>query len=84
MLTIDGELPIFLDLGQLKNILTNITCHYMNTVLDDPPPTKGALKNNFTFYTSMHPVRLRCESPEYLDIPARSRLASRALQRLKL
>jgi hypothetical protein len=45
---------------------------------------KGSLKNNFTFYTPMHPVWLRCESSEYLDIPAFSRLARRAPQRLKL
>ncbi|CAB1057253.1 hypothetical protein D1BOALGB6SA_1992 [Olavius sp. associated proteobacterium Delta 1] len=46
--------------------------------------TKGSLKNNFTFYTPMHPVWLRCESPEYLDIPMLSRLARRAPQHLKL
>jgi hypothetical protein len=47
-------------------------------------PAKGSLKNNFTFYTPMHPARLRCESSEYPDIPAFSRLAGRAPQRLKL
>jgi hypothetical protein len=46
--------------------------------------TKGSLKNNFTFYTPLHPTWLRCESSEYPDIPALSRLASRAPQRLKL
>jgi hypothetical protein len=45
---------------------------------------KGSLKNNFTFYTPMHPAWLRCESSEYPDIPAFSRLARRAPQRLKL
>jgi len=45
---------------------------------------KGSLKNNFTFYTPMHLLRLRCESAEYPDIPASSRLAKRAPQRLKL
>ena len=45
---------------------------------------KGSRKNNFTFYTSMHPARQRCESSEYPDIPAFSRLAGRAPQRLKL
>jgi hypothetical protein len=48
------------------------------------PDTKGSLKNNFTFYTPMHLFRLRCESSEYPDIPAFSRLAGRAPQRLKL
>jgi hypothetical protein len=47
-------------------------------------PAKGSLKNNFTFYTPMHLLRLRCESSEYPDIPAFSRLAARAPQRLKL
>jgi hypothetical protein len=32
----------------------------------------------------MHPVRLRCENSEYPDIPAFSRLAGLAPQRLKL
>ncbi|MDP2643808.1 MAG: hypothetical protein Q8P24_02605 [Desulfobacterales bacterium] len=45
---------------------------------------KGSRKNNFTFYTPMHPVWLRCENSEYPDIPAFSRLAIRAHQRLKL
>jgi hypothetical protein len=45
---------------------------------------KGSLKNNFTFYVPMHPAWLRCESSEYPDIPAFSRLARRAPQRLKL
>jgi hypothetical protein len=45
---------------------------------------KGSLKNNFTFYTPLHPARLRCESSEYQDIPAFSRFASRAPQPLKL
>jgi len=54
---------------------------------------KGSLKNNFTFYapmhhnqykTLMHPAWLRCESSEYPDIPAFSRLARRAPQRLNL
>jgi hypothetical protein len=40
--------------------------------------TEGSLKDNFTFYTPMHPARLRCESSEYPDIPAFSRLAGRA------
>jgi len=48
------------------------------------PAIKGSLKNNFTFYTPLHPVWLRCESSEYPDIPALSRLARRAPQRLKL
>ncbi len=26
---------------------------------------KGSLKNNFTFWTSIHPVRLRCGSSKY-------------------
>jgi len=34
--------------------------------------------------TPMHPVWLRCENSEYLDIPAFSRLARWAPQRLKL
>jgi hypothetical protein len=38
------------------------------------PATKGSLKNNFTFYTPMHLFRLRCESSEFPDIPAFSRL----------
>jgi hypothetical protein len=46
--------------------------------------SKGSLKNNFTFYTPMHPGCLRCESSEYPDIPAFSRLVRRAPQRLKL
>ncbi len=46
--------------------------------------TKGSLKNNFTFYTPEHPAWLRCESSEYPDIPAFSRLARQAPQRLKL
>jgi hypothetical protein len=46
--------------------------------------SKGSLKNNFTFYTPMHPAWLRCESSEYPDIPAISRLARQAPQRLKL
>jgi len=45
---------------------------------------KGSLKNNFTFYTPIHLLRLRCESSEYKDIPSSSRLAERASQRLKL
>jgi hypothetical protein len=45
---------------------------------------KGSLKNHFTFYAPMHPARLRYESSEYPDIPALSRLAGRAPQRLKL
>jgi hypothetical protein len=45
---------------------------------------KGSLKNNFTFYTPMHTAWLRCESSQYPDIPAFSRLARRAPQRLKL
>jgi hypothetical protein len=49
-----------------------------------PGRTKGSLKNNFTFYTPMHPAWRRCESSEYPDIPAFSRLASQAPQRLKL
>ena len=40
---------------------------------------KGSLKKNFTFYTPMHPARLCCESSEYPDSPAFSRLARRAL-----
>jgi hypothetical protein len=47
-------------------------------------PTKGSFKNNFTFYTPMHFLQLRCESSGYPDIPAISRLAARAPQRLKL
>jgi len=47
-------------------------------------PAKGSLRNNFTFYAPMHPAWLRCENSEYPDIPALSRLASRALQRLKI
>jgi hypothetical protein len=46
--------------------------------------TKGSLKNNFTFYTPLHPAWLRCESSEYSDIPVLSRLAGQAPQRLKL
>ena len=45
---------------------------------------KGSLKNNFTFYTPIHLLRLCCQSSEYPDIPAFSRLAARAPQRLKL
>jgi hypothetical protein len=45
---------------------------------------KGSLKNNFPFYTPLHPAWLRCESSEYKDIPAFSRLAGQAPQRLKL
>ena len=41
-------------------------------------------QNNFTFYTPIHPVWRRCETSEYQDIPAFSRLARRAPQRLKL
>jgi hypothetical protein len=44
---------------------------------------KGSLKNKFTFYTPMHLFQLRCESSEYPDIPAFSRLAERSPQRLK-
>jgi len=47
-------------------------------------PAKGSLKNNFTFYALMHPAWLRCENSEYPDIPTLSRLAGRALQRLKI
>jgi len=46
--------------------------------------TKGSLKNNFTFWTPMHPVWPRCENSEYPDIPAFSRLARRVPQRPKL
>jgi hypothetical protein len=46
--------------------------------------TEGSLKNNFGFYTPMHPAWRRCESSEYPDIPAFSRLANRTPQRLKL
>ena len=49
-----------------------------------PWTTKGSLKNNFTFYTPMQPAWRRCESSEYPDIPAFSRLARRTPQRLKL
>jgi hypothetical protein len=35
------------------------------------------------FYMLMHPARQRCEPSGYPDIPAFSRLASRAPQRLK-
>jgi len=49
-----------------------------------PVAAKGSLKNNFTFYTPIHLFQLRCESSEYPDIPAFSRLAARAPQRLKL
>jgi hypothetical protein len=51
---------------------------------NDESGTKGSLKDNFTFYTPMHLIRLRCESSEYQDIPAFSRLAARAPQRLNL
>jgi hypothetical protein len=42
--------------------------------------SKGSLKNNFTFWAPMHPVRPCCENSEYPDIPAFSRLAGRAPQ----
>jgi hypothetical protein len=44
----------------------------------------GSLKNNFTFWTPMHPVRLCCKNSEYSDIPAFLRLAGRAPQHPKL
>jgi hypothetical protein len=47
-------------------------------------PPKGSRKNNFTFYTPIHLFQLRCESSEYQNIPAFSRLAGRALQCLIL
>jgi hypothetical protein len=60
-------------------------CHTQAKSLDTlMKRIKDSLKNNFTFYTPLHPVWLRCESSEYPDIPAFSRLASRAPQRLKL
>jgi len=43
-------------------------------------PLKGSLKNNLAFWTPMHPVRLRCKTSEYPDIPAVLRLAGRAPQ----
>jgi hypothetical protein len=46
------------------------------TIDDKQPTIKGSLKNNFTFWAPMHPVRLCCENPEYPDIPAFSRLAA--------
>ncbi len=46
--------------------------------------SKGSLKNNFTFYAPVHPAWLRCESSEYPDISAFSRLARQSPQRLKL
>jgi hypothetical protein len=48
------------------------------------PGVKGSRKNNLTFYTPMHPAWRRCENSAYPDMPAFSRLARRALQRLKL
>jgi hypothetical protein len=55
-----------------------IYCHIIEAA--DPTVPKGSLKNNVTFCTPMHPVRLCCENSEYPDIPAFSRLASRAPQ----
>jgi len=43
---------------------------------------KGSLKNNFTFYTPMHRLRLRCESSEYQDIHAFSRPRLRGMTHL--
>jgi hypothetical protein len=43
-----------------------------------------SLKNDLTFWTTMHPGRLRCENSEYPDIPASSRLVGRAPHRPKL
>jgi hypothetical protein len=41
---------------------------------------KGSLKNYFTFWEPMHPVRLRYENSEYPDIPAFSRLNAQKLR----
>ena len=54
-------------------------------IIDTQPPfchAKGSLNNNFTFYPPMHSAWPRCESSEYPDIPALSRLAKWAPQRL--
>ncbi len=61
-----------------------VAVHIPNPGTGSDTGTKGSLKNNFTFYALMHPVWLRCESSEHPDIPAFSRLASQAPQRLKL
>jgi hypothetical protein len=68
--------------GALKTKLSDLSCNYHSFRF--LPFVKGSLKNNFTFYTPMHPAWLRCESSEYPDIPAFSRLARQASQRLKL
>jgi len=39
---------------------------------------KGSRRNNFPFRPPMHPAWLRCETSEYVHIPASSRLARRA------
>jgi len=77
-----------------KNVLGTVIHHNARCMEYGVYQTKGSLKNNFTFYTPMnllwafntlmHPVWLRCENSEYFDIPAFSRLARRAPQRLKL
>jgi len=67
-----------------NKILINQPFYFQKKLLDLPHQAKGSLKNNFTFYTPMHPAWLRCESSEYPDIPAFSRLARQAPQRLKL
>jgi hypothetical protein len=45
---------------------------------------KGSRKNNFVFQAPVHPAQLRCESLEYLDNPALSRLAGQAPRHLKM
>jgi hypothetical protein len=45
---------------------------------------KGSLRNKFIFYAPMLPAWQRCENSEHPDIPALSRLGSRAFQRLKI
>jgi len=62
----------------------SVVCLLSVAELLNCPGYKGSLKNNFTFHTPMHLLRLRCESSEYPDIPAFSRFSGRALQRLKL
>jgi len=45
---------------------------------------EGSPENNVTFWTLMHPDRLRCENSKYRDLNVFSCLAGRAPQRPEL
>jgi hypothetical protein len=43
--------------------------------------SEGSLENNVIFWTPMHPVRPRCENPNFADFHVFSRLGGRVPQR---